>query len=234
MTTTETTQHAANLADVTIKAFNSDVASISITDGISLIDSWISILRDHDQATNAIADGLSDLKVELQSGSPDGTQIQRILTDLVSQTKQVSDSNDTKGETKVNALIEALEGFNQQLSGSAKRANTSEQAPMTSTVGGESTNSGIGTSALDSSDDSLSGRSGGTISNGPAPSVDQESDDTSTITTERSSGTSGDEGDSNSSAANESRSDTSRISGPGVSGGSGDSDYSQSGGRSQY
>jgi hypothetical protein len=238
MTTTELAQqHAANLADVTINAFNGDVASISITDGISLIDSWVSILRDHDQATSAIADGLTELKAELQSGNPDGSQVRQLLDRLVGQTSQVTDTidaADSKTVTKANALVEALQSFSQQLSDSGKSANTSEQAPMTSTVGGESTNSGVGTSGLDSSDDSLSGRSGGTISNGPAPSVSQETDDTSTITTERSSGTSGDEGDSNSSATHESRSDTGRVSGPGISGGAGDSDYSQSGGRSQY
>lgn len=236
MTSTALSQHASNLVDTTIKAFNGDETSISIIDSISLIDSWISLLHDSDQSAHSIADGLSSLKAELQSGNPDGSQIQHILNDLVGQTKQVADLDGIQTETKVNALVEALQGFSQQLNGSSKKANTGGQAPMTSTVGGESTNSGTGSSSLNSNDDALSGRNGGTISNTPTAEQNQEPDETSTLTTERSSGTSnGDEGDdSYSSTTRKSRSDSSRVDGPGISGGTGDTDSTQSGGRSQY
>ena len=61
-------QHAANLVDTTIKAFNGDATSISPMDGISLIDSWVSVLRDSGQSlwqvlplTGALVDGFQQL-----------------------------------------------------------------------------------------------------------------------------------------------------------------------------
>lgn len=179
-------QHAANLVDTTVNAFNGDSTSISPMDGISLIDSWVSALRDGDQATDSVGSSLSELKTELQSGNPDGSRIQGILEDLADQTKQTAQSADTEAKAKLNSLAEALQGFSRQLGGSSKIAamNTEPsdtimpgesggRAPMTSTVGGDSTNSGAGLGGDDYSANSgtqSSGVSGGSAESGSSSS----------------------------------------------------------------
>ncbi|SFD79752.1 hypothetical protein [Spirosoma endophyticum] len=224
-------QHASNLVDLTARAFNGNVTSISPTDGISLIDSWITFLKSDDQAGNSVATTLNELKTELQSDNPDGAHVQQILADLASQTKEIATSADSDSKPELNTLAKTLEGFSQQISGVSGPAATGGQAPMTSTVGGESTTRGTGASAFGATDDDLSNRTGGTIS-------DESADDT-TEGNGRSVTSGSSEGDdySNSSQRDSgqlSRSDTSRMSGMGVSGGTGDTDSSQSGGRSQY
>jgi hypothetical protein len=232
-------QHASNLVNLTVKAFNGNVTSLSPTDGISLIDSWISFLKSEDQSDNSVVNSLNDLKAELQSGNLDGSHIQQILNDLTEQTKKITDSADSDNKPRLNTLAEALEGFSQQVNGSSGPAATGGQAPMTSTVGGESTNSGTGASALEVTEDELSNRNGGTINNDSTVDMDDTTGSNGGSTEERFSGDSyandsrsGDGG--NSAVSRPSRSDTSRVAGIGVSGGTGDTDSSQSGGRSQY
>lgn len=159
-------QHVSNLVTTTINAFNGDATAVSPMDGIALIDSWISALRNSDQSANPVASGLSGLKAELQSGNPNGTQIQQILEELVDEVKVAADSAETDVRTRLNALIEALRGFSQQLGGSSKIENAqNQQAPMTSIVGGESTTSGVGASAARTNqDDDLLNRNGGAAS----------------------------------------------------------------------
>lgn len=159
-------QQTSNLITTTINAFNGEVASISPLDGISLIDSWTSALRDTDQSANPVASSLGELKSELQSGNPDGNRIQQLLTEMTDEARAAADSADTDVKTRLNALIEALDGFGRQLSGSVERGDRSgQQAPMTSTVGGESTTSGAGASAFrTNTDDDLSNRTGGVTS----------------------------------------------------------------------
>lgn len=233
-------QHAANLVDTTVNAFNGDATSVSPTDGISLIDSWVSTLRDGGQGTNPVADTLSELKTELQSGSPDGSRIQGILEDLADQTKQAAQSADADGKATLTSLVEALQGFSQQLGGSSKMASLNSepsdtvmpgesggQAPMTSTVGGESTNSGTGTSAMRvNDDDQPSNRTGGTTENGSPMGMD---DQTGSDGAQRQDG-----GSYGSGSAGDDYSANSGTQSSGVSGGSAESGSGSSGGRSQY
>lgn len=228
-------QHASNLIDLTVKTFNGSATSVSPTDGISLIDSWIDFLQTDGQQNNSVTNGLNDLKAEIQSGSLNGTSIQRILNNLVDQAKQLINTTDVDNEAKLNTLTDALENFSQQAGGSGKPANTGGQAPMTSTVGGESTNSGTGSSAFDTTDDDLSNRNGGTVNEDPDVDMDDTTGSDGGPTKDRSSGNPDETGDSSySSQPNQSRSDTSRVGGMGISGGAGDTDTAQSGGRSQY
>ncbi|GAB3542462.1 hypothetical protein [Spirosoma fluminis] len=248
-------QQAANLVDTTVNAFNGDVTSISPMDGISLIDSWISTLRNNEQDNNPITNGLSDLKAELQSGNPDGDQIQNILEDLTDQVRQLANSADTDVKTKLSPLTEALQGFSEQMGGSSGRANTGGQAPMTSTVGGESTNSGAGSSGNDAGDIDYSTRNGGTVdsngmddqtgSEGGMSSPSEDSSDSEQDTSESSddrdrpqdggsygsgygTGSNGDDYSDNSGTQR------SGVLGGSTSSGSSDTDTGTSGGRSQY
>lgn len=156
-------QHASNLIDLTVKTFNGNVTNVSSMDGISLIDSWITFLQSNEQQNKSILTGLNNLKTALQSGSLNGTSIQDTLNNLIDQSNQLIQSVDVDNNPKLTMLTETLQAFSQQLSGSSTPANTGGQAPMTSTVGGESTNSGTGASAFTTEDDDeLSNRNGGT------------------------------------------------------------------------
>ncbi len=237
-------QHAANLVDTTINAFNGDATSISPTDGISLIDSWISALRNGGQDSNPVASGLNELKTELQSGNPDGSRIQQIIDDLADQAQQAAASADTDVKSKLSPLVEALQGFSQQLGGSSSMASLNTdpsdtvmpgqsggQAPMTSTVGGESTNSGTGTSAMNTNDDDqLTNRSGGTTENGTPTGMD---DQTGSDGAQRQDGGSYGSGYGTGSGGDD-YSANSGTQSSGVSGGSAESGSGSSGGRSQY
>ncbi|GAB2518831.1 hypothetical protein [Spirosoma aerophilum] len=234
-------QHASNLINLTVNAFNGETAAISPTDGISLIDSWLSFLQAEGPKDSPIVDALGNLKVELQSGNPNGEHVERILKALSDQTKQTTSSADADNKPRLTTLSEALQGFSQQLSGKPRRDTSGEQAPMTSTVGGESTHSGVGASAFNASTDDLTNRNGGTISSGPTADGDDITGSDAASEPTRTPDESNDEGSSrvgpgdNSAASQGSRSDTGdRMSGMGISGGAGDTDYSQSGGRSQY
>jgi hypothetical protein len=234
-------QHAVNLINLTVNAFNGETAAISPTDGISLIDSWLSFLQSEGPKDSPIVDALGNLKVELQSGNPNGAHVERILKALSDQTKQTTNSADEENKPKLTTLSEAIQGLGQQLSGKPRRDTSGEQAPMTSTVRGESTHSGTGASAFNASADDLTDRNGGTVSSGPTADMDDTTGSDGASEPTRTPDERNDKGSSrvgpgdNQAASQESRSDTGgRVSGMGVSGGAGDSDYSQSGGRSQY
>ena len=168
-------QHAANLVATTVNAFNGDTTSISPMDGITLIDSWSSALQNGGQETESVTSSLKELRTELQNGNPDGSRIQEILKDMVDQVKKVAKSADADVKTNLNSLAEALKGFSEQLGGSSKMASMNKKpsdtvmpgesggrAPITSTVGGDSTNSGAGLGGGDDySGNSGQGSSGG-------------------------------------------------------------------------
>jgi hypothetical protein len=160
-------QHASNLIDITVSAFNSQVASISPTDGLSLVDSWLSFLKADKQEDSPITHHLTALRTELQRSNLNGTRIQEILNELVGQTTHLANSAEADHTSGLTTLSDALQGFNQQLNSSTPMTNPDKQAPMTSTVGGESATSGAGISALGMSDDDLSNRNGGTLSSIP-------------------------------------------------------------------
>lgn len=227
---------ASNLVSLTTKAFNGDVTNISPTDGLSLINSWTSFFQSIDQADSPVAKSLGGLKIELQNGNLNSEVIQSILNDLAQQTKQTTDSAEPDDKAELTVLSEAVQSFSKQVNGESGPAQTGGQAPMTSTVGGNSATSGVGASAFTPSDDDLSDREGGTVDNEPDPYMDDTTgSDGSGSTDGSSTGESDQTGDSSYSAeSQESRSDTGRVSGMGLSGGTGDSDTAQSGGRSQY
>ncbi|MBD2702960.1 hypothetical protein IC229_20100 [Spirosoma sp. BT702] len=158
-------QHASNLIDITAKAFNGNITNVSPIDASSLIDSWLEFLQTAPDHDHSLDNTLSDLKKELQKGQLNGDTIEQIMSNLTDQVKQLVDSADADSKPRLTKLAEALNGFNQLVTGKAGAAPTGGQAPLTSTVGGESTNSGAGGSTLRSDDDELSNRSGGTQRN---------------------------------------------------------------------
>lgn len=222
-------QHASNLIDITVNAFNSDVASISPTDGLSLVDSWLSFLKSDGQEDSPITNHLTALRTELLESNLNGTRIQEILNDLVGQTTQLVDSAEGDSKTGLTTLSDALQGFNQQLNSPTPMTNPDKQAPLTSTVGGESTTSGAGISAVGYSDDDLSNRNGGTVSSGLTATMNDStgSNGAASDSLEKTSNARGSQTTGNSSNSLISESDganTGSVRGMGISGGESDSE----------
>lgn len=227
-------QHAENLITLTKKAFGGDANSVSMTDGISLIDSWTSFLKADPSTGNDVLAGLHDLRSELAKGNPDTTQVQHLLQNLSQQTERLADTVDADDKSTLTTLAGSIHGLSQQIGGTGHPAPTGGEAPIISTVGGESSRSGSGASAL-RDDENLTERQGGTRDDGD--DIDYMDDTTGSdggIRAGEAEGDSGYSSQDDSSSAEPSRSNASRVSGMGVSGGTADSDSSQSEGRSQY
>ncbi|MFC5412952.1 hypothetical protein ACFPMF_26750 [Larkinella bovis] len=115
-------QQALNLISSTMDAFNGDTTSISATDGISLIDHWLTALRNGGAAdnTHSIANTLSALKTQLQEGNTDTGQIKVLLNELADQAAQVEKSaDDDKIRQQLNKLGQTLRDFSRVISGEA-------------------------------------------------------------------------------------------------------------------
>ncbi|GAB3918894.1 hypothetical protein [Larkinella terrae] len=112
-------QQAINLISSTMDTFNGDTTSISTTDGISLIDHWLTALRsgDSDENLNPIAHTLSELKMQLQENNPNGGQIKVILNELADQTQKVAGSADDKSKLQLHDLSETLRDFGRTVNG---------------------------------------------------------------------------------------------------------------------
>jgi len=212
-------QHAENLITLTKKAFGGDANSVSMTDGISLIDSWTSFLKADLSTGNDVLAGLHDLRSELAKGNPDTTQVQHLLQNLSQQTERLADTVDADDKSTLTTLAGSIHGLSQQIGGTGHPAPTGGEAPITSTVGGESSRSGSGASAL-RDDEDLTERQGGTRDDGD--DIDYMDDTTGSDGGIRAGEAEGDNGYSSqddSSSAEPSRSNASRVSGMGVSGG---------------
>ncbi|WP_019989744.1 hypothetical protein [Rudanella lutea] len=151
-------QQTTQLLNQTIDTFNGDVQAISPTDGVSLIDNWISALHSGDASTNPIASTLSELKVELQRGNPDAQTIQALLEQLANQANEAGEVADGAAQSALTELSSALQSFSQQLGGESGPAKTGGQAPMTSTTTNQSTQ---GTYATDIDMDDQTGSNAG-------------------------------------------------------------------------
>ena len=145
-------QFASELIDETVQTFNGDVTAISPTDGVALIEHWISALHSGDETTNPIAHTLSELRMELQGKRPSVGQIQSTIQELADQTKAASQSVDGPEQDSLAQLASALQTFGQQLAGGGSQSNQSRQSDMDDSTG---SNGGIGsttTTGADSSD----------------------------------------------------------------------------------
>lgn len=115
-------QQATNLISSTVDTFNGETTSISTTDGISLIDHWLTALRseDDDASMNPIANTLSALKAQLLEGNPDTTQIKTHLNDLAEHTQQAAQSvDDDKVKLQLDQLVQTLRDFGKVIAGEA-------------------------------------------------------------------------------------------------------------------
>ncbi len=127
-------QFASELIDETVQTFNGDITAISPTDGVSLIEHWISALHSGDETTNPIAHTLSELRIELQGRMNTG-QIQSTLQELADQTKAASQGVNGPEKDSLTQLASALQTFGQQITSSNTQGNQSRQRDMDDPTG---------------------------------------------------------------------------------------------------
>ena len=108
---TSQNQGTSALLDQTVQALSSSPSDVSLTDGASVIDSWISTLG----ADSPVSSSLSELKQALQSDSPDGDEISSMLMDLSDQTQSAASSADGSTMSSLQELAQSLKSFSQQL-----------------------------------------------------------------------------------------------------------------------
>ena len=111
----ESSQFATSLINQTVNTFNGGAETVSATDGISLIENWISALHSGDESTNPIAQTLSELRMQLQGGTPNVGQIQDILGELNTQIREMAKTVDGGEQMSLVELSEALTGFGERL-----------------------------------------------------------------------------------------------------------------------
>ncbi|XWW47649.1 hypothetical protein JYG30_09485 [Fibrella sp. USSR17] len=135
----ESSQFATALINETVNTFSGGAESVSPTDGISLIENWISALHSGDESTNPIAHTLSELRMQLQDNNPNVGQIQTILDDLTDQTRQAAKSVDGGEQMSLIELSDALKGFSERLAGK-RSGDGSAGATVAPSVGASSAN----------------------------------------------------------------------------------------------
>lgn len=135
----ESSQFATALINETVTTFSGGAETVSPTDGISLIENWISALHSGDESTNPIAHTLSELRMQLQNGTPNVGQIQSLLEELTDQTRQVAKSVDGGEQMSLIELSDALKGFGERLAGK-RSGDGSAGATVAPSVGASSVN----------------------------------------------------------------------------------------------
>lgn len=147
-------QFATALISETVQTFNGNATTVSPTDGINLIDNWISALHSGDESTNPVAHTLSELKVQLQDGTPNSGAIQSLIQELAGQAHQAAQQLEGDEQQSLAQLASALRGFGQQLSGGATVSDQSRQGDMDDPTGSNGGQSGADTTGAYSSDNS--------------------------------------------------------------------------------
>ncbi len=104
----ETLQHTMN----EVKSNGGNITAIPSSAAVSIIDSWISKLRDVDDS-DGIVSNLERLKGELSnSSSIDGAKVSQLLSSLASETRELASDDES-----FTALANALDSGASKLSG---------------------------------------------------------------------------------------------------------------------
>lgn len=142
-------QFATALIEETVQTFNGDVTTVSPTDGVNLIDHWISALHSGDESTNPVAHTLSELRMQLQEGTPNGGTIQSLIQELADQTHQAAQHVEGSEQQALAQLAAAMRGFGQHLSGGGRVSDQSRQGAMDDPTGSNGGQSSTGISDTD-------------------------------------------------------------------------------------
>lgn len=106
-----TQQDASALTDQTVQALQGSADSVSPTDGVTLINSWVSTLGED----SPLAADLMSLQDELQSSSPDSSTISSLLMSLSQQTSAAASQAGGGAQGSLQQLASALESFGKQI-----------------------------------------------------------------------------------------------------------------------
>lgn len=104
------------LIDQTDYLFDSGIDSTTPSDGATLLDQWLkALLNNGNEATDAIADTLEELKSSLH-GTPNAGQLGQIFQKLIDQTQTVMDSPEASAQQiELERLLATLYSLQQQV-----------------------------------------------------------------------------------------------------------------------
>lgn len=110
-----------SLIEQTVNTFDSGIGATTATDGLSMIDQWLTRLNDTgNEDTDAIADTLASLRIELDTlqryNRPDNERIADLLQRLIDQTQKVAGSVEASAEQdELSQLTAVLENLHRQV-----------------------------------------------------------------------------------------------------------------------
>ncbi|MBO0950272.1 hypothetical protein [Fibrella forsythiae] len=109
-------EEATDLLDTTMGALATDVTDLTPQSGKGVIDQWISTLSESENTKEVVA-LLQQLKTQLESGSPNPSELQQILVDLATHTHEMGVKVGPEGDmaTRLEALGAALQTVAGQL-----------------------------------------------------------------------------------------------------------------------
>jgi uncharacterized membrane protein YccC len=113
-------QNQISLIDQTVNTLDGNIDTTTATDGLSIIDQWLSRLDDADEdIADGIVDTLEKLRPEIDTAQrynrPDNQRIATLLQDLIDQTRKIAASPEASAEqVELSRLIAILENLHQQ------------------------------------------------------------------------------------------------------------------------
>ncbi|WP_041257814.1 hypothetical protein [Fibrella aestuarina] len=112
----ESHEEATDLLDNTMGTLTQDVAELTPQSGKGMIDQWIKTLTGPENTKEIVA-SLEHLKTQLEAGQPNAGEVQKILTELANQTREMSVMAGPEGDivTRLEALAAALQTASGQI-----------------------------------------------------------------------------------------------------------------------
>lgn len=117
-------ENQISLIDETVNTLDGNIDTTTATDGLSLIDKWLTRLEvDSDTAPDGLAETLEKLRPEVDTAQRynriDNQQIAALLQDLIDQTRKVAGSAEASAEQmELSQLIAVLENLHRQAASS--------------------------------------------------------------------------------------------------------------------
>ena len=117
-------ENQISLIDETVNTLDGNIDTTTATDGLSLIDKWLTRLEvDSDTAPDGIAQTLEQLRPEIDTAQRynriDNQKIAALLQDLIDQTRKVAGSAEASAEQmELSQLIAVLENLHRQAASS--------------------------------------------------------------------------------------------------------------------
>lgn len=108
---------ATTLLDATVAAFDQGQAATP-QEGMSLITDWFSSIKNNHIA-HEVMEPLTQLRDELQGGTPDNQRLHNLLNQLADMTEKLAPRAQDDMESRLNTLATALRNFAGQLSTTA-------------------------------------------------------------------------------------------------------------------